>query len=117
MTTRDDSVSQSAPQPRVISYPNQNRSKDCANFASSQRRQADASVLYPRSQPRSHGRSGENANRDSQPCAKQKRTDSGLNWKTVQGKFFKDMDVGVDLLAPPSRCGLRADWNTMTRVM
>jgi integrase len=43
-------------------------------------------------------------------------TESGLNWKTVQGKFFKDMDLGADLVAPPSRCGLRADWNTMTRV-
>src|SRR3981081_1016676 len=31
--------------------------------------------------------------------ARQKRTDSGLNWKTVQDKFFKDMDVCVGLLA------------------
>src|SRR5207237_2576438 len=93
--------SESAPHPRVISYPNQNRSKDCANFASSQRRQADASVLYPRSQPRSHGRSRENVNCDSQLCARQKRTDSGLNWKTVQDKFFKDVSVDVGLLAHP----------------
>src|ERR1700740_1408893 len=28
-----------------------------------------------------------------------KRTDSGLNWKTVQDKFFQDMDVCVSLLA------------------
>ena len=53
--------------------------KTCANSASPQRRQADASVLHPRSQPRSHGRSGENANRDSQPRAGQKRTESGLS--------------------------------------
>jgi hypothetical protein len=31
--------------------------------------------------------------------ARQKRTDSGLNWKTVQDKFFKEMDVRVGLLA------------------
>jgi Phage integrase family len=52
--------SQSAPQPRVISHPDQNRSKDRANSASPQRRQADASVPHPRSQPRSHGRSRQN---------------------------------------------------------
>jgi hypothetical protein len=33
-------------------------------------------------------------------CAKQKRTESGLNRKTVQGKFFKDTGVCVDLLVP-----------------
>ena len=55
------------------------------------------------------GRSGQNANCDSQSCARQKRTDSGLNWKTVQYKFCKDMDVYVDLLAPFSRCGPSAD--------
>jgi hypothetical protein len=49
--------------------------------------------LHPRSQPRSHGRSGENANCDSQSCTRQKRTDSGLNWKTVQDKFFKVIPV------------------------
>ena len=31
--------------------------------------------------------------------ARQKRTDSGLNWKTVQDKFFKEMDLRVGLLA------------------
>ena len=45
------------------------------------------------------GRCRENVNCDSQLCARQKRTDSGLNWKTVQHKFFKDMDVCVGLLA------------------
>ncbi len=33
----------------------------------------------------------------------------GLNWNTVQDKFFRDIDVCVDLVAL-SRCGLRADW-------
>jgi hypothetical protein len=42
-------------------------------------------------------------------CAKQKRTESGLNGKTVQGKFFKDTGICVDLLVPLSRCGLRED--------
>ncbi len=48
-------------------------------------------------------------------CARQKRTDNGLNWKTVEDKFFKDMDVCVGLLVPRSRCGLRADWRGTRR--
>ena len=47
-------------------------------------RQARSMRLPSCSQPRSHGRSGESANRDSQLCARQKRIDSRLNWKTVQ---------------------------------
>src|SRR5580658_6676259 len=39
---------------------------------SPQRRGADASVLHPRTRPRSHGRNGENAKCDSQPRARQK---------------------------------------------
>jgi hypothetical protein len=35
---------------------------------------------------------------------------NGLNWKTVQDKFFKDMDVCVGPFSRPSRCGLGADW-------
>jgi integrase len=44
--------------------------------------------FYPRSPPRSHGGSRENANRDSEPRARQKRTESGLKCETVQDKFF-----------------------------
>src|ERR1700691_987138 len=77
---------------------------------SPQRRGADASALHPHSQPPSHGRNGENAKCDSQPRARQKRTDSVLDRKTVQDKFFKDMDVSIGLLAPPAGCVLRADW-------
>jgi hypothetical protein len=43
-------------------------------------------------------------------CAQQKRTESRLNRKIVQDKFFKDTGVCVDLLVRLSRCGLRADW-------
>jgi hypothetical protein len=43
--------------------------------------------------------SRQNANCDSQSCARPKRTDSGLNWKTLQDTFFKDIDVCVGLLA------------------
>src|SRR5258708_32039533 len=99
MTTRDDSVFIiCATASRHFSSgqePIQRLCKLCFATATS----SDASVLQPRSQPRSHGRCRENVNCDSQLCARQKRTDSGLNWKTVQDKFFKDMDVCVGLLA------------------
>src|SRR5712672_2348103 len=48
-------------------------------------------------QPRSLDRCRENANCDSQPHTK-KRTDSGLNRKTVQDKFFKVIRLCLDLL-------------------
>ena len=52
---------------------------------------------------------GENVDCDSQPCTRQKRTESGLNRKTVRDKFFGEIDVCVGPFAPLSRSGLRAD--------
>ena len=89
--------------------------KTCANSASPQRRQADPSVLHPRCQPRSYGRSRENANRDSQPCAKQKRIESGLSSNTYQGRFFKIIDIRVSLFTRGFKCGRRADWSRATK--
>ena len=59
-------ISQPSPQSRIVLGSHQNRSKDGANPASTQRCQIDAPVLQPRCQPGSHGRGGGNVNCDSQ---------------------------------------------------
>src|SRR5580704_6979311 len=61
---------------------------------STQRRGADASVLHPRSQPRSHGSNGENA-KDRFSATRQTKTYSVLDRKRVQDEFFKGMDVSI----------------------
>src|SRR6266852_113681 len=52
--------------------------RDGSNDPSPQRCQIDAAVLQPRCQPGSHGRSGRNANCDSESRSGPKRTESGL---------------------------------------
>ena len=56
-----------SPQSGIVSDPHENRSKNCTNLASSQRRKVDAVVLQPCCQPGSHGRKRANADCDSQP--------------------------------------------------
>jgi integrase len=71
-------ISQPSPQSRIVLGSHQNRSKDGANSASTQRCQIDAPVLQPRCKPGSHGRRGGNVDCDSQPRGGSKRTGSRL---------------------------------------
>jgi len=50
-----------SPQSGIVSDPHENRSKNCTNLASSQRRKVDAPVLQPCCRPGSHGRKRGNA--------------------------------------------------------
>jgi len=95
-----------APQPRVVSHPHQNRSKDRANSASPQRRQVNTSVLHSCGQPRSNDRSGENAYSNSQPCGGPKRAESGLEQELHRRKFFNLIQMGRQHLVPFGT----ADW-------